>query len=111
MSNRIEQVNKLIREELSSVILREIEFPAGTLATLTRIETTIDLLEARVYVSVIPDSKADFILSILKRKIYGLQQEINRRLKMRPVPKISFVKEKQTTEAGTIEGILEKIKK
>ena len=111
MNNRISRVNQLIQEELSQIILKEFDFPSDVLITLTRVETTSNLIQAKVYISVMPEKKTKEILQILDRQIYQLQQKLNRRLKMRPVPRISFKEEKETSEAGRIEEILEKIKK
>ena len=110
MTNRIQRVNQLIKKELSQIILREIEFPSGILVTVTRAETTPNLIEAKIFISVIPEEKTLDVFKILKRSIYGLQQKINRRLKMRPVPRINFIEEKKTKEADRIEEILDKLK-
>ena len=111
MSKRIDQVNQLIQEELSQIILKEIEFPKNVLVTLTRVETTPNLIESKVFISVMPEDKMDEVFRILNERIYEIQQMLNKRLKMRPVPRIEFWKEKKTSEAGRIEEILEKLKK
>jgi len=111
MGKRIEQVNQLIKEELSQIILREIELPSGILLTLTQVETSVDLRQAKVFISVIPEDKREKVLEELKKNIYDLQQKLNKRLNMRPVPKIRFIEEKETVEAGKIEEILERLKK
>ncbi len=111
MKKRIQQVNQLIKEELSQIILREIEFPSGTIVTLTRAETSVDLEQVKVYISVMPERRRSEVLKILNRQIYELQQKLNQRLKMRPIPRINFVGEKETAEAGRIEELLEKIKR
>ncbi|MBZ9572060.1 30S ribosome-binding factor RbfA [Patescibacteria group bacterium] len=111
MSKRIQKVNELLKRELSQILLREAEFPQNTLVTITRVEASVDLREAKVFFSVIPESQIKEILQILNREIYKFQQKINKRLKMRPVPKIKFFKEIKTSEAARVEEILEKIKK
>jgi ribosome-binding factor A len=111
MGKRIERVNQLIKEELSGIILREIELPAGILLTLTRVETSVDLNQTKVFISVIPENKRKRVLKALEKSIYDLQQKLNKRLNMRPVPRIWFVEEKETAEAGRIEEILEELKK
>ncbi len=123
MSKRIQQINQLIKRELSQIILKEIEFPSGILVTVTRVDTSSNLTESKVYVSVMfaphppalaeggeSKNRAERIFQILNRQIYNLQQRLNRRLRMRPIPKIMFVEEKETSEAGRIEEILEKLK-
>lgn len=117
MSKRIQQVNELIKRELSQILLKEMDLDVDdqslkdVLVTVTRVETSDNLSQAKVYISVMPEDRAKRILGILERKIYYLQQKINKRLKMRPVPQIKFLEEKETVRAGRIEAILEKLKK
>lgn len=111
MSIRIQRVNQLIKKELSKILLKEVDFPQGTLVTVTRVETLSNLQEAKVFISVMPEEKNPKVLEILNKLIYELQQKLNRRLKMRPTPKIRFVEEKATREAGRIEELLEEIQR
>lgn len=111
MCKRIPKVNQLLKKELGQIILKEIDFPKDVLATITRVETLPNLSESRVFISVFPEKTSREIIGLLRREIYFLQQKINKRLKMRPLPKLVFVLEKKTTEAGKIEEILEKLKK
>ncbi len=109
VKNRIPQVNELIKRELSKTILKEVEFPKDTLVTITRVQTSSNLIQAKVYVSVMPENQTSKVLQILNQQIFNLQQIINKRLKMRPIPKIKFVEEKETRKAEKIEKLLEKI--
>ncbi len=111
MSNRILQINELIQKELGQIILREVEFPKNTLVTISRVETSPDLSQAKVYVSCLPDYQGDKILYILKRQGYHIQHILNNRLETKIIPRIRFVKELKTMQAGRIEQILDKIKK
>ncbi len=111
MSNRILRVNELIQKELGQIILREIEFPKNTLVTITRVETSPDLSQSKVYVSCLPDNQGDRILQILKRQSYYIQHKFNKKLETKIIPRIRFVKELKTMQAGKIEQILDKIKK
>lgn len=105
------RVNQLIKKELAQIILREINFPKDLLMTVTRVETSANLIQAKVYVSVMPENKSTQVLEILNKYIYDIQQKLNKRLKMRPIPRIIFVQEKKTQEAARIEELLEKIHK
>ena len=100
----------MIQKELSQIILREIEFPPSVLVTLTRVETSIDLNQAKAYISVVPEDHRETIFQILNQGHYNLQQELNKRLKMKIIPKIKFIEEKETVKAGRIEEILERLK-
>ncbi len=109
-SERIQRVNRLIQQELSQIILREFDFSLEVLITLTRVETSNNLIQAKVYVSVMPEDDIEKVIQALDRRIYELQQKLNQRLNMRPIPRIKFLQEKETVEAGRIEEILEKLK-
>lgn len=107
---RIQRVNQLIRKEISQIILRELDFPKNILVTLTRVDASRNLIHAKIYISVMPENETQQILEALNQKIYDIQQQLNKRLKMRPIPKINFVVEKETAQAGKIEELLEEIK-
>ncbi len=111
MDTRVHRVNDLIREELGKIFLRELEFPKNTLVTITRIDTASNIITTKVYVSVIPDIQQEKVLKVLNRRIYFIQQMLNRCLNMRPVPKIIFHKEEKTSDAARVEEVLEELKK
>jgi len=111
MSKRIQRVNQLIKREISQILLREIEFPSAILVTITQAQTSADLRDVDILLSVIPEKETENILNFLNSKIYVLQQKLNKRLKMRPLPKIKFFEEKKTAEAGRIEELLEGLKR
>lgn len=108
---RLQRVNQLLKKELSRLLLKEMEFPPDVLTTITRLETTKDLRESNVFVSVFPKEKSEKICLILNKSVYSLQPKLNKRLKMRPLPKIRFLEEKLISEAGRIEEILAELKK
>ncbi len=111
MTSRINKINELIRRELGSIILQGVDLSPGVLVTITRVSASPNLQQAKVYVSVMPEKKIKETMLALNRDIYGFQQKLNKRLNMRPIPKISFIEEKETREADKIEKLLEKIKK
>jgi len=110
MTKRIEKVDELIKKEINQIFLKDIDFPEDVLVTITRVKTSPNLIQSKVYISVLPTDMTDRIFAILKKIIYGIQQKINERLKMRPIPRIEFKKEEKTEEAGRIEELLEEIK-
>ena len=110
MNNRIKRVSRLVKRELSQLLLKEIDFPERILVTITRVETSADLRRARVYISTMPGEKTSEVIRILNYRIFDIQKGLDKRLTMKIVPKISFKEERMTAEAGRIEELLEKIK-
>lgn len=107
---RIQRVNELIKREISKILLREVDFPKDTLVTVTRVETLTGLRESKIWISVLPENQRERVIEILNRQIYNLQQKINKLLKMRPVPKLKFIEEKEIQKAARIEELLGEIK-
>lgn len=112
MEKTINKLNSLIKKELGRIILRDVDFSegVGALVTLTRVETTSDRIEAKVYVSVLPVFRTKGILTVLNKLIFSLQAKLNKRLLIRPVPKIRFLAEDRSIEADRVERILEEVK-
>lgn len=108
---RLARINKLIMQELGGIILRELKFPENTLVTITRVESTENLSEAKIYISTIPENYSLKALEFLNKNIYDIQQLLNKKIKIRIVPRIKFIKEGETKKAEEIEKLLEGIKK
>lgn len=108
--DRINRVNELIKEELGKIFLKEMEFPKDSLVTITRVETSSNMITTKVFISVIPDDKQERVLETLNRRVYFIQQMLNKCLNMRPVPKIIFYEEKKTEQAARVEEVLEELK-
>ena len=109
MSTRVEKVNSLLQQEISKLLAHDFDFQ-GALVTVTHVEATANLIEAKAYVSVMPEEKMDFVVGVLNKGVFSVQQKINKKLFMRPIPKIMFVEDKEPKEAARVEELLEKIK-
>lgn len=110
MTERIPQVEELLQKEIGALLLRELDLPQDILVTITRVEATPNLQQAKIYISVMPEEKRVEVFKLLESKVYEIQQFLNKRLRMRPVPRIEWVAETKTAEAQEIEEILDRIK-
>ena len=106
---RIEKLETLIKEELAGIIDREYEFPAGMLVTITRAVISSDARYATAYISVFGGDPAT-ALEILKKNVYAIQQFLNRRLRIRPVPKIRFTIDEEELKREGVEKSLAELK-
>jgi ribosome-binding factor A len=106
-----EKLNSAIQHELNNIIFKELDIFPGTLLTLTRVECSANFFEVKVYVSVFPEESFEKIFDLLNRHIYSLQQSLNKKLKIRPVPKIIFKREDKIIEANRVEQLLMEIEK
>jgi len=110
MSQRIQRVNQLIKQQISQLLLREIDF-GNILVTVTNAEVSADLRQTKIKISVMPAEKGELVLRILERNIFHLQQILNKKLHMKIVPKISFAIDQAEIKAQRMEEILRRIKR
>jgi len=109
MPNRIEKVNELIKRYLGEIITREIDFKPGVFVTISKVDTSLDLRYTRVFVSIFPEKETPYATATLSKEIYALQGELNRKLAMRPLPRIEFKVDTTEIKADIIEKLLKEI--
>jgi len=92
----------MLREELSKILDRDLEFPALTFVTVTHVKTSSDGHYGNAYVSILGNDPK-MALAILKKNIYHIQKAVNRRLRIRPVPKLTFKIDKEEFNRERVE--------
>ena len=90
-SNRIGRINEEIQKELAS-LLRNLKDPrvAGTMISITKVETTPDLRYAKVYASFLEENKASDALKGLKSASGYLRRELGSALNLRYTPELQW---------------------
>ncbi|MFA6437606.1 MAG: 30S ribosome-binding factor RbfA [Candidatus Paceibacterota bacterium] len=109
MSKRINQVNDLIRQELGQIILKEADFINKPLITITKTETSVDCRYSKVFITVLPESETKIVIEGLNKNIYSIQKTLDKRLYMRPVPKIRFLLDIQGEKLGVLDGLFKQL--
>jgi ribosome-binding factor A len=101
MSQRTNRVDELLREEISSIVTREVADPRIGFATITRVETTPDLRHARVWVSVIGQpQERDATIAALRRAMPFVRHELGKTLRIKRIPDL-HVELDDTAQRGT----------
>jgi len=109
---RIEKLQELIKQEMSKMLLREIKDPRIGFVTVTDVEMTGDLREAKIYVSIMGDEeKVQESLKGLKSALGFIRREIGKRIKIRFTPEISFALDTSLDYSEHIQKILLDIEK
>jgi ribosome-binding factor A len=99
MSGRMRRVNAALREVLSEGI-GALKDPRIGFVTVTGVDTSPDLRQATVYVSVLgTERKRDATLVALQSSHGVLQQLVNRELRLKRTPQLTF-KYDPTVERG-----------
>jgi len=90
MNLRLKKINELIKQEVGNLIIRELDLSREVLITVTKTEVSADLRYADVSISVLPSRKKQSTLKPLNKSVYSIQQKLNKKLIMKPAPKIRF---------------------
>jgi len=109
MSHRIEKINELIKRNISEILARELDLKPGVFITLTKVDTTFDLRYSNVFISIYPDSESRYVISAIENELYGIQKNLNKKLHMKPLPKIIIRIDSTESEADVIEKLLKQI--
>ncbi len=88
--HRRERISQLVRDIMSKLLIRELEFPMGTLVTITEVDVSEDLEHAKVRVSVLPAAQEEKVISVLNKFRGHLQGKLGSTLNIRPMPQILF---------------------
>ncbi len=101
--HRRERISQLVRDIMSELLIRELEFPLGTLVTITEVDVSGDLEHAKVRVSVLPATQEEKVMTVLKKFRGHLQGLLGRKLNIRPMPQILFSADHGLENAALVE--------
>ncbi|MCD6453354.1 MAG: 30S ribosome-binding factor RbfA [Dehalococcoidales bacterium] len=92
MTHRIEQINQLIRCEISELLQHKVKDPRlDTFVAVTAVTTSPDLRHAKIFVSRIStEEEKQQILKALTAASGFLRREMTRHLKLRRIPELNF---------------------
>ena len=106
MSERTIKLNKLIKRHLGEIFLKELSLKPGLFLTVSKVDTTPDLRYTQVFISVFPYKESNYAIKTLAKELYSIQGSLNKKLKMRPLPRLKFELDPTEENADKIEKIL-----
>jgi ribosome-binding factor A len=103
------RVQDLLREEISSIIHRDIKDPGLGFITILEVKMSEDLKNAKVFCSIYgEDKKKEKTIDALKRSKGYIKFLLGKRIKLRFMPEINFVIDDTYEKIARIEEILKK---
>jgi len=104
MSRRTDRINEQLREEISTVLARQIKDPRlDGVISITRVESSSDLRSARVYISVLGNEEQQKeALEGLQSAASFLRREIRDRINMKHTPFMTYLLDKSIQDADHI---------
>jgi ribosome-binding factor A len=101
MTQRTDRVDELLRQEMTSIITRDVDDPRIGFATITDVQTAPDLRHARVLVSVIGQpAERRATLAALGHAMPFVRHELGKRLRLKRIPEFHLELD-DTVERGT----------
>lgn len=91
MSLRMEKVNKELQRKITEIIQREIDDPIGDFLSITRVDTTRDLQESKVYFSLLDESRSKEAGDVLKKMNPHIRAVLGKKIHLKIIPKLSFI--------------------
>jgi ribosome-binding factor A len=108
--NRTGRVGEEIKKELSVMIQRELKDPRIGFVTVTGVDVTSDLSQAKVYLSVFGDEEQKKgTLKALDKATGFLRTEIGKRIRLRHTPELIFKIDESIAYGSHIEKLLGEI--
>ena len=110
--HRAERLADRIRAEVAEIISGELKDPRIGFATVTKVDLSLDLHQARISVSVLGDAaeQQKSLQGLVSARGY-VRHELGVRLGLRRTPELAFVLDHAAEENARVEELLEKLKK
>ena len=111
MTRRTRQVGELLKEELTDIIRREVKDPRIGFMSITDVEVTTDLRQARVFVSVLHEEEREGTMDALRSAASFIRHHLKPRLRMRQIPFLEFRDDRSMEYAQHITETLREIER
>jgi ribosome-binding factor A len=110
MSLRSSRVGEQMKKELSDIIGRKIKDPRIGFVTVTDVQVSGDLQQAKVYISVLGDEeqRENTLKGLAKAKGF-IRTEVGQRIRLRKTPEIIFEWDESMEYGNRINSILHQL--
>jgi ribosome-binding factor A len=105
--SRIDRISEEIRFQTSMILQRDIRNPRIGFITITRVDTSPDLMSASIYFTAMNDRvPAGDTLKALKASSGFIRSLLAKRMGIKFVPKITFISDVSKTEINRVDEII-----
>jgi ribosome-binding factor A len=111
VTRRTRQVGELLKEELTDIIRKEVKDPRIGFMSITEVDVTTDLRQARVYVSVLNEEERQGTMDALTSAASFIRHHLKPRLRMRQIPFLEFRDDRSMEYAQHISETLREIQR
>ena len=111
MSVKIERLEHKFAIEISIILKEEIKDEKKNIVTVTDVDITNDLSFAKVYITVLDETKKEEVLKVLNKASKFIEHELCKRVEVRKMPELKFLYDDSIEYGNNIEQIIERINK
>ncbi|MBQ3474901.1 MAG: 30S ribosome-binding factor RbfA [Bacilli bacterium] len=109
MSIKTERLGNMLHKEISNIIMSEIKDEDLKFVTITKVDLSSDLSNAKVYFTTLNDDKEKVLKDLNRAKKFIRSNLMKRKIEMRIIPELSFVYDESIDYGNKIESLIEKI--
>jgi ribosome-binding factor A len=107
---RSQRVGDLVREEVADIIMYRLKDPRIGFVTVTGVDMSPDMKNAKVYVSVLKEEDRELTLEILNSSKSFIRSLLSKRLRMKFIPTVEFRFDTSIEYGYKIDKLLKEIK-
>lgn len=107
---RVGRAGEQIKKELSNLLQTELKDPRIGFVTVTGVDVTNDLSQAKIYLSVMgEDEKKEATLKAMEQAKGFLRSELGKRIRFRHIPELIFKLDHSMDYGNRIEQLLQEV--
>jgi ribosome-binding factor A len=111
LSVRQARVGDLLKQTIAVLIHRKVKDPRVEGITITDVDVSVDLKNARIFFCMLDSSRKEEALEGLKSAAGFLRRELNKELRLRAVPNLFFSYDESFDYGSKIDELIENIGK
>lgn len=111
MNVKIERLESTFVKEISYILMEEVKDEEIKFVTITGCEITNDLSFAKIYFTVLDNSKKEETLKALNHAKSFIRGELSKRVEIRHTPELTFLFDESIEYGNRIEKVIEEINK
>ena len=107
---RLKRVNEACKEALGEILQEKVKDPRVGFVTVTRVEVSPDLRQAKVWLSVLgSEEEVEDSMQAIRKARGFMRRELGRRVRMRYTPELRIVLDRGAEVSERVQGILHRL--
>ena len=107
--SRIDKVNAALQQIIAEILFQKLEVPLGLLLTVTRVDCSTDMKNAKAYISVLPFDKSEEGMHFLTQNRKEIQSLFGKKVKIKYTPILRFILDDSEEAASKIYQALDNL--